>query len=448
MSKSNQTTEIQNRTLLQTQQHQSENPTINRASGSETSYDATMPFSGGAIESQAQTLQRLDRTQGQRAMQSISRRLGNQHVQRVITAYRSAQDDSHTAQQTSDPIPKVADVQSLKIKHHNEVVIPNAWELLKRKAEQRNKRIPEMMRLLKKDSPEYTILTGLDARFSFIRGALKNDSFTLVTTMLTGKGSTQQVFGGKLKHALENDKQLDLADKKSLTGEKFKNTRGAIQEFVEALDYYLECCRKLEEEQKEFHRFDSFFDHSDISKLLIGPFTPADVKAMVCAETGDLTDLSVAGIKGKTQGILTPNSRKSPYIGLGQHDADAKKAAIAWAKKQGVTIPDADEKSKTPDPRTIPELSIKLSAAYLGHLTNWLQSNLPAPLPTGDELKNIVYFAYNPGPGATVKAAKSFQNGKSKPYTWNDLVPFLNSETKKTEVKKYIPEIGDRIPKE
>lgn len=165
---------------------------------------------------------------------------------------------------------------------------------------------------------------------------------------------------------------------------------------------------------------------------------------MVCAETGDLTDLSVAGIKGKKRGITTPSNRKSPYVGLGQHDVNARTEAIAWAKKRGVTIPMGD---KIPDPRTIPAQSIKLAAAYLGHLTNWLKNHLPDPQPTGDELKNIVYFAYNPGPTATVKAIRAFQNGKPTPYTWKDIVPSLADPGKRTEVNRYIPEIGKRIPK-
>jgi hypothetical protein len=206
---------------------------------------------------------------------------------------------------------------------------------------------------------------------------------------------------------------------------------------------------KIAEEAVEFQRFNDLFLDKDVKAALTSTaadFRPADLKAMLAKETGDFTNTAIAGLGGKTKGIVSnkANTLGPSFIGVAQMDTGAKTDALKQATKLSITITD----TKSDDARNDPARAIKLAACYVAFIAEYLRTNLPATVPTGSALKPFVLAAYNGGIGAVRTAATT--HGKS-PYTWADIT--ANSAamgawkaSKQTEVKDYVARIIATAP--
>lgn len=303
---------------------------------------------------------------------------------------------------------RVADVQSLAIQEHERTVVPGLFTNVRRRLTLRDGVVAQRLGLVTPGTAQHTALSNMAARWASIRRAVGNARFNPV------RGSLPAV------SAINAARQAEAADRRALPGRVNRTVRAESNAFVNALRDFLRGRERVVQERTEFRRFDRAFGATDVQTLVAAiphaRFNAAEIKSLVGQETGDMTNTAVAGIRGKTRGIVTNRRNRGGHVGLGQHDAAARNEAITWAAAQGVTIP------RTPDPRTIPTEAIKLTAAFIGHIMeNLLVPALPSPVPAGDELKKLLFASYNGGFRRVADAAISFQAGGSGAYSWNDI---------------------------
>lgn len=211
------------------------------------------------------------------------------------------------------------------------------------------------------------------------------------------------------------DAEAETKDLRSLKV-KDKLLSDSVVEFLAALKDFVNARTTLVAERPQWTRLDEVFLSADVKKLLdankTSLFTPADVKALVGQESGDLTDVDIVGVDPKKPGVRYHGGPNPGYVGIAQLATEGRDEAIAWAKKAGVTIP------AKPDPRTVPAESIKLAAAYLGQISEKLPDRLPEKKPTGVELKKFILAGYNVGwPRVVTRVTEA----KLKTYTWDNV---------------------------
>ncbi|MGV9360731.1 hypothetical protein [Amycolatopsis sp. NPDC003731] len=322
----------------------------------------------------------------------------------------------------------VADVRSLQMEEFSQN-LDHTWAGVGKKLARRDSILAARAKLVKPASPTAAALGRLQARWSGLRKLLAGSS-TPATSALPG--------------TIDADIADEKSDLKGLTAKADKPAAGEAAEFLKTLSRFLADRKKLDDEDTEFHRFDADFTAADVDTLVKaiagGSFHAAEVKAITGQETGDLTNTTVAGITRKKAGITTKVPNPGTFTGLGQHSTGSAAEAITWAAGQGVTIP------PKPDPRTVPAESIKLTAAYLGREADLLVGALPAPHPSGDEFKKLVFAAYNGGHSNVVKAAKEFQaahhGAGATPYTWNDI---KKSKRISGQMRGYVEGVSERL---
>ena len=71
-----------------------------------------------------------------------------------------------------------------------------------------------------------------------------------------------------------------------------------------------------------------------------------------------------------------------------------------------------------------------------------LWPGLPATKPSGDELKKMIFAAYNGGAPAVRAAARSFVGSTPQTYTWNQI---RSQPTVTGQMRSYVDEIVDRL---
>jgi len=183
------------------------------------------------------------------------------------------------------------------------------------------------------------------------------------------------------------------------------------------------------EEKYQFKRFDDYYENDENLKSILSAikgvtFSPAEIKAVNAQETGDFTITTIDGLKNKTKGIINNKTVNPTYKGLGQHGTGARDEGIKWAKEKGIIIP------SDPDPRFTPQTAIYLTAAYFGYLVEkQLLKRLPKPIPSGVELKKLVFASYNWTHNKVILKVNDLGN-KGKPYTWDDIKNVSPAETR------------------
>jgi hypothetical protein len=321
---------------------------------------------------------------------------------------------------TPTPAAVVASVKSLVVTEDLEPAAGPKWDLVKKKLKQRDDQVDDAVKVKHKAADD-PILARMQARFADVRTAAANPAFDPKNTAVPGAAT------------LAADLAADTADFRALK-RKPKFLPGSIKEFREAISGFAKLRGTLDPERTQWHRLDASFTAPDVLTLLgaITPpiFTAGDVKALVGQETDDLTNVDVAGLAGKTAGEVRHRSNPG-FVGIGQFGTAARDEAMAWASSNGVTI------AATPDPRLDAALSIKLVAARLGWLADYMNRRLPGTVPTGDELKKLVYAGYNWSPSKLVAAVRALS---TTTYTWNDVRPSVPDET-----KGYVDRIFERL---
>jgi hypothetical protein len=347
------------------------------------------------------------------------------------------QQDGRPAVVRRFPVTKVADVRSLEIERLETSAVPGNWSALGRRLGLRDKRIGEMLTMVNKGTAKHDALLRLQGRWGTLRSLLAPATAT--------KAAFDPVKGPlPAAAALDAERKDEEKDRATLAGSN-KAVDEAIGKFLDALKAYRDGRQELDEERVEFARFDKDFGSPSVQKILNAipqvSFTPADVKALVGQESGDLTNVKVKGISPSKKGVQTKRDNPA-FIGVGQHNEAARDEAIKWAGKQGVAI------AAQPDPRHSAPTSILLTAAYLGRITTeLLWPQLPGPKPSGDELKKLVFAAYNGGHKRVLDAANAVQSAKKgakkgTAYTWSDLRGHARI---RGETRDYVDRIARRL---
>ena len=341
---------------------------------------------------------------------------------------------THTVQQDSlvnrvqlFRVTRVSGVPSHAMEDFIATNITSTWAHLKNKMTDRDRLVRARLALVGTISPEYTTLTRLESRWSSFRRAL------------TSTSTDPAIWASPSSSVIATAKTEERADSIALSGRSNRFIRGSINEFLLALDVYLSTRSKLDQERTEFNRFDPLINATDVITLLNAipgaSFTRADLKALTGQETADFTNTRIDGISG-TVGLRHQGRRNAGHIGVGQLTPAASAEAIVWASSQGVTI------SPAPDPRKIPAEAFKLTAAYMGRVSQILQASLPGNIPGGDEYKKLVFAGYNGGPGAVFNAARSFTNGRTVSYTWTQI---STQPTVTGQMRNYVNDIVRRL---
>jgi len=145
--------------------------------------------------------------------------------------------------------------------------------------------------------------------------------------------------------------------------------------------------------EAHFHRYDTVFAGKAVADTLAAKgFTPAELKALVSQESGDLlAGEGDANVEGPA--------------GLAQIDQATAKAAG----------------DPTGQKRLAAATAIPMAAQVLVMKSTALEKGLQE-VPTGEEYKKFVYAAYNAGEG-TIQQAQRLAKGMGRPgTTWSDLI--------------------------
>ena len=283
----------------------------------------------------------------------------------------------------------------------------------------------------------------LNEKLPLVKGAQKTTVQEMIDRGNAWAGSNMDAWSNNdIDEAIKKERaDLNKLDKNA-------NTSDVINKFIQALEQLKNRKTQISEEEVEYKRFDvQYMDPQVIEicqKIPNTTITPADIKSLISQETGDMTNTAVAGITGKKKGILTSRENKN-FVGLGQQSEDARDEAISWAQTQKSTIA-VDPKT---DPRSDPGTAIKLTAAYLGRLSDLLWSGLPQNKPGPVEFKRMLFAAYNGGAQTIINAAKDFTKGIAKAYTWDQIKNLLKwngkkTDPKTTEIRNYVVDIEKR----
>lgn len=338
---------------------------------------------------------------------------------------------SASVQRKSDPAAEVHAVKSKEIEHA-EGQETNDWPGVVARQKNRQKDI------------EYHLATKLDAD---PRGALERLHTRWDGTVVVQAGFNP-VTGVLDDKALRQRIAEDEADALKLNAKRFASVVEWTRKLAGALRAFLDLRQRVEQEHIEFQRFDDDFLDKDVATALAtvpGDFRPADLKAMLAQETGDFTDTNIAGLEGKSKGIVNKLSPNPSFVGVGQINEGADTDARATAKKLGITLPPAA--SGKADPRRTPSTGIKLAANYVAYIGARLDSGLPAGRPVGADMRKLVLAAYNGGPFGLIAAAKEVAGRGA--YSWESISASSKAMAhfkKPGEVKDYVQRVTERAP--
>jgi hypothetical protein len=153
--------------------------------------------------------------------------------------------------------------------------------------------------------------------------------------------------------------------------------------------------------QQEWSQFDTVFVDAGVVKTLAGiGLAPADLKALIARESGDLTE----------------NPQGSGIAGIAQIGVEEEKRA-----------------GGSPGDRKQPRLAIPLAAKVLVDTATDLKKALKT-VPTGDDWKKFLFAAYNAGVYAIAAAQSAAKTGGA---TWAELVAGDQSSPLFTGLKKF-----------
>lgn len=196
----------------------------------------------------------------------------------------------------------------------------------------------------------------------------------------------------KVGEAVAANLEKKLKDILDTPDSRFVNP-GLRQDVVRAYNALDARQQAAAEGERRFHRHDAIFASREVAATLAARgFTPAELKALVSQESGDLTagegDGNIAGPAGPAQiDLETARSVEDP-TGTG---------------------------------RLTPATAIPEAARVLVKKARALESMLQE-VPTGEEFKKFVYATYNAGEG-TIQVAQKLAKEMGRPgTTWNDLI--------------------------
>ncbi|MCG8330291.1 MAG: DUF4157 domain-containing protein [Chitinophagales bacterium] len=324
-------------------------------------------------------------------------------------------------------VTKVDQVESLEVDMLENTVVPGKWSTLRKKMKARDKQLDDAKIYVSSKRPsEKKAYEQLKSHWKGLKTRLYNKKFDYLNGTLPSQSAINATIKADEKHMATLNKNKN-----------FRITVAVLKESLTALKNYLKQRKIYQEEKVQWKRFDADFKTGDVTKLLNKithtTFYAADVKAFIGQESSDLTNVKIAGIGNKKKGVISKKTNLN-FVGIGQIGTAAMTDGIKWASKAGVTI------KSNPDPRKIPSEAIKLAAAYIGWITDYIINNAK-PAPKGIEFKKCVFAAYNAGIGNFKKGVNAFQgNNKNKAYSYDD----IKDKTPKLD-PVYVPRIMKRL---
>lgn len=229
---------------------------------------------------------------------------------------------------------------------------------------------------------EDNLQPGLAAKSTFTAKRLEARTAAIQKALDTASGA----YAEKLRRDL--GKSLDQIIK---TPDEVANP-DLRADIIKAVNDQNAATASLTAENQAFHRFDADFLTADVVTALAGSgFTPADLKALVSQESGDLLPKNEADDEGDIQGV----------------------AQIGESAAKAVGADPAD--------RTDPKKAILIAAKYLALNAKNLQKQL-SPVPVGEDLKKFVIASYNAGPLTIRTAQEKAVAQKRAGDKWSNIV--------------------------
>jgi hypothetical protein len=172
-----------------------------------------------------------------------------------------------------------------------------------------------------------------------------------------------------------------------------------------------------------YNRFDEFFKDDTTKKILDKinelykiRITPAELKALQMKETGDYTNLKIAGITGKQKGITNaPDSSGTGIVGMCQLPSDSADEAVKWAFDNVKITIDKD--------RAIPKNAVYLTAAYFGRSIELVGTATLDNVTDCLHKKVIIFGSYNGGFESFKLAIQDFITKAKKEKKSTDIDP-------------------------
>jgi hypothetical protein len=219
---------------------------------------------------------------------------------------------------------------------------------------------------------------------------------------------TDQPWAQAKAHALTADLKKDLPAILKAEDSKYVDPR--LRADVVAADKALEKQRAaLKAGEQRWHAYDADFADNEVAKILAPKgFTPAELKALVAQESGD----------------LTKDDRKGDIAGIAQMGAR-----------------EAKEAGGKPEDRLDPHKAIPLAAKVLITKANQLEAGLN-PLPGGVDYKLFVFASYNAGARTIVEAQRKAKAMKRDPSSWASLVQGDTSSPLFQAIKVALPDLS------
>src|SRR6266536_5216405 len=135
----------------------------------------------------------------------------------------------------------VADVHSLQMESFSDR-LDDTWGGVAKKLSRRDSILAARLKLVKSASPAAATIGRLQARWSSLRKLLGASGAAPVSSALPS--------------TLVADLKDEESDRKALTTKADKPAAGEIAEFLKSLNRFVVDRQKLDEEKREFHRFD------------------------------------------------------------------------------------------------------------------------------------------------------------------------------------------------
>lgn len=322
-----------------------------------------------------------------RLMRAIQRSVGNARVAQM--AARAPGSPPAVQLQVKTPLEEVHTVRSLHIEDNLEGAVRGAESVLERRLRQRNAAIQKELQAVSKLQDQPWAKNKADA----LSADLKKDLDEIL------KSPDSQYVNPTLR-----------------------------QDIVAAYKAVAKKQAALKAGEAKWRKYDPVFADQSVVKLLATKgFSPAELKALVAQESGDLTR---SDTKGDIAGIAQMGAKEVKEVG------------------------------GKPEDRLDPDKAIPLAAKVLIKKATQLEAGLGA-IPTGADYKKFVFASYNAGARTIVEAQKKAKTMGRDPTSWDSLVqggqnsplhhgikvalPKLDTAKKYRETTDYVARIFARL---
>jgi len=228
--------------------------------------------------------------------------------------------------------------------------------------------------------------------------------------------------------ALEGDLKKEPAEILKVMDSKYVNPK-LRQDIVTAAEAVSKKRVALQSGEKRWRQYDAVFaDPAVVKTLAARHFSPADLKALVAQESGDLT----------------------------KHDTKGDIAGVAQMSTEAIK-----EVGGRPEDRLDPNKAIPLAAKVLIQKARQLEAELDQ-IPQGPDYKKFVFASYNAGARTIVLAQMKAKAMRRDPASWDALVeggsnsplyhgitaalPKADPLKKYRETTHYVADIALRLP--